>query len=171
MVRMGAVVFDLTSLSEDKFRVLQAQARLQHGEDLCTQILINTLKDTNTITDIKWFMQKILGIQPKHAIIYCRGDLLPDGVQISEMNVGVKLTSGFTLNLNCFFVSGCEDQMNIFFDAVFVSGLAMGLPSLPSWAIDNLKRKMRPTKVESQTSVKRRRISTKGQLNLYPRCA
>ena len=54
----GSVVVDLTLLSEDKFGVLQAQARLHLGKDLCTQTIINDVKDTNTITDIKFFMQK-----------------------------------------------------------------------------------------------------------------
>ena len=171
MVTRGAVVADLTSLSEDKFGVLQAQARLHLGKDICTQTIIDTVKDTNTITDIKFFMQKILGIHPNHSRIdNCCGDLLPDGVQISEMNAGVEVSSGFTLNLNCFFVTSYKDQMNIFFDAVFVSSYAIGLLSLPwGYAIDNPKRRL--TKVESQTPAKRRRISTKGQLNLYPRCA
>ena len=95
--------------------------------------------------------------------------MLPDGVQISEMNVGVELSSGFTLNLNCFFVTSYKDQMNIFFDAVFVSGYAIGLKNPKHFIVNDLKR--RPTNlVESQTPAKRRRISTKRQLNLCPRC-
>ena len=98
--------------------------------------------------------------------------MLPDGVQISEMNVGVELSSGFTLNLNCFFVSTYNRDlsgMNIFFDAVFVSGYALGLKNPKHFIVNDLKR--RPTNlVESQTPAKRRRISTKGPLNLCPRC-
>ena len=51
------------------------------------------------------------------------------------------------------------------------SGYAIGLKNPKHFIVNDLSMKRRPTNlVESQTPAKRRRIGTKGPLNLCPRC-
>jgi hypothetical protein len=169
----GRLIVDLSLIFERKFRALKEQVWLHLGKNIGTEVYID-VKDSDTITDIKAAIQNEVCIHPNYARIYCGGVLLQGGLQIREINKGVQVNPGFTLKFKAT-ESVFLDQMHFFFDAIFVSGIALAFP-LDSGPGRRSKRWKRPlstpddrTKLENPA--KRRRISTKSPLSAHKRAA
>lgn len=164
----GRVVVDLSLISENTLQRLQEAVSRHLGKTIGVHILIEDVKDTNTITDIKAHMHSHLCIHSDWSRFRRGSVMLQDGVQIREINDGVQVNSGFTLKLKAS-DSLFHDQTHIFFDAVFLSGFALLGPhdelGSPLSIPDDPAKANRKRMSDNPAKAKRKRISKK------PSCA